>query len=256
MNIVLKPNDRIALLGKTGGGKSLLAMVLAGTYAITLPAPWEVWWIDTKGDADDIRQLRQWGARNMASQDDWSSPGTLGNLGYFKLKKTIFDGSKDMGVVAQAQAIFAAAYQRGHVIIFIDEYTQVVVSARSPGSALRELFAQGRGLNIGVVGCTQEPVFIPRQLISQSTHLVMLNLTFAIDIKYVKTMFPQYVKPASKGDPYGFWWSYNDGPSEDTVTYFKSQKDWFDTLKISIPSGIKVDLTQDAKVSKLERALH
>lgn len=41
----LRPQDRYALVGKTRSGKTALAMVLAGTFARTLAAPWEVWWI-------------------------------------------------------------------------------------------------------------------------------------------------------------------------------------------------------------------
>ncbi len=229
----LKPNDRYALVGKTRSGKTALAMVLAGTFALTLPHPWQVWWIDTKNDPKDLAALRKWGFRNAASAKDREPhSGGLRNAIYFKIESQDKDGNYT-DVADQAQEIFAAAYRRKHVIVVVDEYVQVVYSARSAGSALLDIFQRGGGRNVGLIGLTQEPVYVPRQLISQATHIALLSLTFENDIKYVKNICPIYIPPIKVGNPYGFYWSWVDGHAE--WDYYENQSVWFDTLNIAMP---------------------
>jgi len=227
----LRPNERYAFVGKTRSGKTALAMLLAGTWARSLPPPWEVWWIDTKGDPDDIRQLRKWGFRNAVSKKDRApESGGLKNALYFKIE------SKDAGgietnVADQAQAVFRLAYQRTHVIVVIDEYVQVVYSRVNAGADLLDIFQRGGGRKVGLIGLTQEPVYVPRQLISQATHVCLLSLTYVNDIKYVKNLNPAYQSPLKVGDPHGFWWSWVDGHGE--WDYFPDQKAWYETVNIS-----------------------
>lgn len=225
----LKPNDRYAIIGKTGSGKSTFGMVLAGTFALSLQEPWEVWWIDTKGDKDDIKALRKWGFRNAASKKDMQNGG-LPNAKYFHIV-----GSGENSTVDQAQAVIRKAYQRKHVLIVVDEYTQVTYSRQTAGSALMDVFARGRGLDVGLIGMTQEPVFVPRQLISQATHLVLFSLTHNYDVKYAKQIYPQYVAPIERGDPNGFYWSWVDGNSK--YTYYPNQAKWYDELQVALPKN-------------------
>lgn len=231
----LAPNDRYALVGKTGSGKTALAMVLAGTMARALLSDprWQVWWIDTKGDKRDLASLRQWGFRNVATEQDYELYGGTGNAFYWLVPRRTKDGH-NIETVDYAQRIIAKAYDRKYVVLVIDEYVSVVVSAREPGTALKDVFQRGRGLNVGLIGLTQEPVYVPRQLISQASHLVMLSLTYGHDIKYMKTLEPIYEVPSRRGDRYGFWWKDSDGNGE--VTYYPNQQAWYDSLQISLPN--------------------
>lgn len=234
----LEPNQRYAFVGKTRSGKTALAMVLSGTFARTLPAPWEVWWIDTKNDPGDIRALRAWGFRNAASERDrQEGAGGLKNALYFMIVET----PNGPSTVDQVQALCARAYSRGHVIIVIDEYVQAVPHARSAGKDLLNVFQRGGGKKVGIIGLTQEPVYVPRQLISQATHICLLSLTYENDKKYVRNLCPIYVPPIEVGDPYGFYWSWVDGGAE--WDYYKNQQVWFDKLQAakpvgSLPSGV------------------
>jgi hypothetical protein len=226
----LKPAERYAFVGKTRSGKTALAMVLAGTFARTLSAPWEVWWVDTKNDPKDLASLRQWGFRNAASSKDRQpDSGGLTNALYFIIRESD-DGPS---TVDQAQALFRRAYNRGHVMVVVDEYTQVVVSIKSPGKDLQNIFTRGGGKNVGLIGLTQEPVYVPRQLISQATHLCLLSLTFEADIKYVRNLCPIYEPPIKVGDPYGFYWSWVDGHAE--WDYYENQQVWFSQLQAAKP---------------------
>jgi hypothetical protein len=234
---LLKPNERYAFVGKTRSGKTALAMVLAGTFARTLAEPWQVWWFDTKNDPKDLAALRKWGFRNAASSKDRQpEAGGLTNAIYYLIKENK-DGPS---TVEQVQALCESAYNRGHVILVIDEYVQAVPSAKNAGQALLNVFQRGGGKNVGIIGLTQEPVYVPRQLISQATHICLLSLTYQHDIKYVRNICPIYVPPIKNGQPYGFYWSWVDGSGE--WDYYVNQAAWFSQLQaaknIGIPEGV------------------
>jgi len=229
---ILQPVDRYAFVGKTGSGKTALAMVVAGLFARGLSSPWEVWWLDTKNDPDDIKALRSWGFRNAASDSDMQSEGAIRGAKYFRI-----DGSDEkfnVETVDQAQKLIGIAYKRQYTIIVIDEYTQVCPSQRTAGRNLLNAFQRGRGRKVGVIGLTQEPVYVPRQLLSAASHLILLNLTYGIDITYVKKLVPEYTPPGKLGDSYGFYWKWVDGPT-DAITYYPHQKIWYDEVKFSLP---------------------
>lgn len=233
----LKPNDRYAFVGKTRSGKTALAMVLAGTFARTLSAPWQVWWVDTKNDPKDIAALRAWGFRNAAEPEDRRPErGGLLNAHYFMVRDKTDNGGPN--TVDQVQELCRQAYLRGHVIIVIDEYVQAVPSIKNAGTSLLNVFQRGGGKNVGLIGLTQEPVYVPRQLISQATHLCLLSLTFEADIKYVRNLCPFYEPPIKVGDPYGFYWSWVDGSGE--WDYYENQSAWYNTLDVAkpIPQGV------------------
>jgi hypothetical protein len=223
----LSPNDRIAIVGKTGCGKTQQATVLAFEFARVLHSPWEVWWLDTKNDPSDLKNLRSWGACNGANEKDRQRPGGLRNFLYFKI-----DESNGYSVVEQAQAKCQEAYERGHVIVVIDEYTQVVPSDRTPGYGLKNIFARGRGKKVGLIGLTQEPVNVPRMLLSQASHLCLFTVTYPYDIKYLRSLCKDYVPPADQGDTHGFYWSHTDGSAK--WAYYPSQKDWYDNLNFAL----------------------
>lgn len=224
----LSPNERYAIIGKTRSGKTQFAIVLASLFAQQLHAPWQVWWLDTKNDPKDIRSLRSWGFCNGADPRDMERPGALRNALYFVIKDT---GGYDAQALSQAK--IAEAYERGHVILVIDEYTQVIQSDRNEGYALRNVFARGGGKNVGVIGLTQEPVYIPRKLISQASHVGLFTVTYQPDIDYVKKYCNSYSPPLRQGYPYGFYWSHIDGGSQ--WAFYEDQKKWFDALNFALP---------------------
>jgi hypothetical protein len=230
----LSPNERYGFVGKTRSGKTQQAIVLASYFAQVLHTPWEVWWLDTKNDPKDIRQLRRWGFCNGANEKDRQRPGAMRNALYFKI-----DESNGYGVVPQAQAKIQEAYERGHIILVVDEYTQVVPSDRSPGYGLKNVFARGGGKNVGLIGLTQEPVYVPRMLLSQASHLALFTVTYQADIKYLRNLCKDYVPPADQGNPYGFYWSHTDGSGK--WAYYTSQKEWADGLQFALPREKKVD---------------
>jgi energy-coupling factor transporter ATP-binding protein EcfA2 len=230
----LSPNDRYAVVGKTGSGKSQFTVILAYMFANSLPTPWQVWWIDTKNVKEDLKLLRSWGACNGASDTDMQRPGALNNFLYFRIKPT-----QGFSVVDLAQSKIAEAYERGHVIVVVDEYTQVVPSDRSEGYGLQDVHARGRGKNVGLIGLTQEPVYVPRKLLSQASHLILFTVTYEADKKYLRNFNKNYVPPQEQGDKYGFYWSHIDGTAQ--WAYYENQKKWAEGLKFALPRKPKVE---------------
>lgn len=225
----LQPNDRYAIVGKTGSGKTMLAVVLAGYLARSLGAPWEVWWIDTKNVDDDLKLLRRWGFRNYANPDDRAT-SLIRNALYWYV--TTSDVRYDPETVDQVQEICRQAYDRKNVVLIIDEYVQAVPSQRDAGAALKNVFQRGRGRQVGLIGLTQEPVYVPRLLISQATHTVMMNMTYGYDIKYLREIDKLYRPPAELGDRHGFFWRWNDGGGE--MDYYPNQRVWAEQLRVAM----------------------
>lgn len=209
--IVLSSSDRFALVGKTGSGKTFASTLLA-TMLLPWPGyprprgqsknPWQIWFVDTKGDAKDARRLGEWGFRTVTRvPDDW--PRVI-----YKIRP--LDKSDELSVAKQVQQLCWTATQRGNVLVVIDEYTSCVLSSRSVGAGLKNIYARGRGLHVGSIGCTQEPVSIPRQLASQATHLFLFNVTYTYDIDWCNTLCPRYGD--GPPDVHGFWYRWLDGP--------------------------------------------
>ena len=227
------PNERFAFVGKTRSGKTSLGMVVAGTLAMALiNTTWQVWVLTTKGDPNDLVGWRKWGARNIASKRDQAST-IVRNFFYFRIEPKDAQGN-DVSVAGQCQAIIDAAYRRGQVVIVIDEYVSVVESARNAGKSLLDVFQRGGGLTVGLIGMTQEPVYIPRQLISMATHAFIFTLTHRYDIEWAQKLYKTYVPPATRGDPHGFYYKWVDGPT-NKWQYFAHQKAWYDDLRIAMP---------------------
>lgn len=228
-----RPNERYAMIAKTRAGKTSLAMVIAGTFAMALSnTNWQIWLLDTKGDPDDLVGWREWGFRNIASPQDQQT-SLLKNAVYFRIDTKDPQGN-DISVVDQAQAIINAAYERGEVIIIVDEYVSIVPSSRTAGKALLDVFQRGGGRKVGLIGLTQEPVYVPRQLLSQATHLFIFSLTHQYDVDWAKKMCPGYVSPGTRGDPHGFYYKWVDGPV-NTWQYYPHQKAWYEDLHIAMP---------------------
>jgi hypothetical protein len=207
-----------------------------------LPAGYEVWWLDTKDDPKDRRALRHWGFRNGASEDDLRTT-KIPNAKYFLIESRRRSDGKTETVANQSQKILRAAYKQTKVLVVVDEYTQVTTSRVSAGPALHDVFTRGGGRNVGIIGLTQEPVNIPRLLLSQATHLVVFNLTFQYDIEYIqKGYIRDYKTPMSKGNPWGFYWLGVDSQRPEP-TYYTSQSEWYDDLSVQILSHRPVRAT-------------
>lgn len=220
--IVFTPSDRISIVAKSGSGKTTVAVVIAALLVPYDGPEWECWWIDSNQKPDDLIILREWG---------------FGTTRARKLLKI----TEDHGPIAeQVQMICHQALKRGKVLIVIDEYKHVTYSSRRAGPGIEAVHLRGRGLNVGLLGLTQEPVDIPRQLLSQANHLFLGDMALPNDIKYARTFHEGYQRPPAMmvGDRMrriGFYHSYIDGDA--TWRFYNHVKEWYD--------GVGVDKTSD-----------
>ena len=222
--IPLLPNQRFAIVGKTGSGKTTFATLLASILVPDHDPDWEIWWIDTKGDPTDIARLRRFGFISREQQGRSAGEQYQGqriNRVYWRLNETENDPVQD-----QAQRIIHLAIEQKKVLVVIDEYTQVVSNTKTPGKWLGDAFRTGRGLNVGIIGCTQEPVYVPRQLLSQASHIFLFDLFYDYDIQVAQKMFPEYVRPK---DIHGFFTAYVDGRAP--WRYYVDARQWAATIK-------------------------
>lgn len=212
--VVFQPQDRYAMVGKTRSGKTFATTLLVTrllpwqSVDRTSKRPWQIWWVDTKGGVEDTRRLGEWGFLNAAKAPD-NYPRLL-----FKIRP--LDHADEFSVAKQVQQLTWRAVQRGKVVVVIDEYISCVMNTRSAGAGLKNLYQRGGGLYVGTVGGTQEPVDVPRQLISQATHVFLFNVTYLHDIEWCNKLCPQFGD--GPPDKHGFWYRWIDGP--------KRQSEW------------------------------
>ena len=203
-------SDRYALVGKTRSGKTvstliLVTMLLPFVYPSKDRVPWQIWWIDTKGDKRDYRRLSKWGFRNASSaRADW--PRLI-----FRVRPAANDDD-ELSVARQVQALAWRASRRGKVIFVVDEYVSCVISSRTMGAGLKNIAQRGGGLGVGLFGCTQEPTGVPRQLLSQATHEFLFNQTFRRDIKWCQEECEIYGD--GPPDKHGFFYRWLDGDKQ------------------------------------------
>lgn len=225
--VILKPNDRYAFVGKSGSGKTLGSVIVASEIippTLQEAKGWEAWAIDTKDDVDDIKRWHEWG------YEDWD-PFAKRNLlatvtkrqhSPRRLIRVPFTENDPEMTSAKVQALCNRAMQRSCVLLVIDEYSHVCPSSRNAGAGLRHVFQRGRGRNVGIIGCTQEPVDVPRQLLSQASHIFLFALTYPNDIKRVQEIYRPYVPPSD----FGFFHSWIDTPGLVQWQYYKNIGEW------------------------------
>ena len=221
------PSMRYALLGKTGSGKTLFALVLISLLVPMDAEGWECWWCDTKDYPPDLDMLHEWGFRERGTKTAELTPRKL-----IKLRGT------DTEVVEQAQAVAREALERTAVLLVYDEWNHVVVSTQRAGPGIERAQKSGRG-KIGLLGGVQEPVLTPRVLFSQASVLALFNLTHRGDIEIAQKLCPFYAPNWPKSDedplpdPHGFWLKWLDGHGRDgRWAYWPSVQEWRASVRV------------------------
>lgn len=219
--ITLSPVDRYALVGKSRSGKTSFGVVLASCivpYDKKAANGWEVWWVDTKNDKRDIDRLHRWGFTD----------GYKGKTPR-KIIMVPFEKGKPTATVEAVNDICYRALEQHGVVLVIDEYRHCVPTTRTASPGILHVHQRGAGRDVGLIGMTQEPCDIPRQLISQASHAFLFNLTYPYDIKYARSMYPLY-QPAKdragglEKNSHGFYHSWLDGDGE--YDYYPHQGAW------------------------------
>lgn len=183
------PFERMALVGRTGSGKTFLARYLLSRWAPlivldskrTLGRPeWNLTTVDgdqVAGDPDELDRLLR----------------VAGRL------RIPVDGMQD------AEDVARAVLQRGNVLVYIDEMYAIVPPGARMSPALQGLYTRGRELRIGVWAATQRPAWAPLVMFSEADWFVVFQLMLEEDRKRVAGFLgPQVLAPVPHR--HGFWY--------------------------------------------------
>lgn len=161
--IVIQPHDRVALIGKTGCGKTYLAKMYARGFKNVLV-------LDTKGTFtwDKVPIIR--------TLDKLMKVGE----GRFIYRPIDTEMNADF-----FDAFFEFAYKRRHTVVLVDELAQVMTSASDILPNWQNIMQRGRELNVGIINATQRPRGVPKMMMSESEHTFCFRLKLEDDRKHV-----------------------------------------------------------------------
>jgi hypothetical protein len=152
----IRLNDRVAVFGGTGTGKSILAQIMFRS----LPVKWWKLIIDV---TDSIME-----------------PGALtfydaAAIPWDKAYNLRFVPDIDVDLEDQINALYLEIYAHGVCWVWLDEANEVT-TAHHTAFGLRKVLLQGRKAYVGHLSCTPRPADISKSIVTQSQYLI----TFAL----------------------------------------------------------------------------
>lgn len=163
---IIAPNDRVAIFGGTGSGKSLLAHVLYNSI------PNEGWWKIIIDITDSI---------NEPSAIDFFDPFEIPWDKGFSLR---FVPDISQSLDEQISALFLEMYAHGVCWYWLDEANEVSTAHRTI-FGLRKVLLQGRKAYVGGASCTPRPRDISKSIITQSQYIAVFSIVDYDDRSYV-----------------------------------------------------------------------
>lgn len=149
-------NDRVAIFGGTGTGKSILAQVMFRS----LPVRWWKLIVDITDSVIEPRALTFYDPTEIP----WDKA-------YFLR----FVPDVDVDLEAQLDALYLNVFYHGVCYMWLDEANEVT-TAHHTGWGLRKVLLQGRKAYVGHISCTPRPADISKSIVTQSQYLI----TFAL----------------------------------------------------------------------------
>jgi hypothetical protein len=159
-------NDRIAIFGQTGTGKTILAHYIFRTVKVRLPSDkrpegqWRLCIDVTDSIFDDA----------LAFYDPLNIPWDLSSSLRYVPNMSSTESEQDFN------DLYLGIMAHGDVWVWLDEANEVS-SAHKTIPGLRQVLLQGRKFQIGHCAVTPRPVDISRSIFTQSQHLFIFPLT-------------------------------------------------------------------------------
>lgn len=170
MNLKLRNDERGAIIGRTGSGKSVLATYL-------LPERGQLAIIDPKG------------------QFDYDAPiySSVGKILLFKPKRFIYRPKPDNFTnLDDYNALYKYCYNRGNIFVYTDDMIGVMNRSIYP-HYLQVCYQMGRAKNVAMLSVFQRPAWIPGFLISESNRFYVFPIILPADVKKIRETVPGYV---------------------------------------------------------------
>lgn len=152
----IRLNDRVAIFGGTGSGKSILAQVMYRS----LPVEWWKLIIDITDSIIEPSALTFYDPTEIP----WDKAYNL---------RFVPDIDRDLE--EQVNALYLNIFYHGACWVWLDEANEIT-TAHHTAFGLRKVLLQGRKAYVGHLSCTPRPADISKSIVTQSQYLI----TFAL----------------------------------------------------------------------------
>lgn len=197
----IRSNDRVFVVGKTGSGKSAAAQALVWSKLKDV-----IYYDMTGGEEAKLN------APVLRSLDDVET--ALYGEGENHLTKLVY--SPEVPSYDGFERLCELVYNHGNIHLIADELMMVYRqnnSVRPTTDHHLKILTNGRKRGVGMTGCSQRPVNVPLEAISESEHIFTFKLKLPDDRDRMTKVSGPLVDGALDLDR---WWYYYDHDALDT----------------------------------------
>lgn len=162
---IVKPSDQIVIVGKNGSGKSVVAQYLDAQ------TPGQLVIVNVKNDP----ALTRWAVERFGVENVSIADGRVSDMDF--KKRVIVYVAKSATDQKEYDVLYRRMLQRRNLTVHLDETFGPTTSSRVP-DGLGLFLQHGRARNLRHIACTQRPVHIARQVITEASHIVLFPLRF------------------------------------------------------------------------------
>lgn len=171
-NLKLNPDERGAVIGQTGTGKSVLS-----TQLLLASKSKRIAIIDPKGMFD-------FGDMDVVSNPARIVRGKLDRFIYRPKAEALTD-------LSGYDAVYKYCYDKGDFLIYTDDILGVMSRTRYP-HYLQVCYQMGRAKRVSMLSAFQRPAWVPLFLCSEASKFFLFHLTVKTDIQRVQQFVPDY----------------------------------------------------------------